>query len=81
MSETQLKVTGTFQAVDDKGNQYNVTEYTLFRHTTTSEMADGTDGDVKEYRAGKDSPVNRISEKEFEIVADGTRIYKLPQRS
>ncbi len=76
MSETQLKVTGTFRAVDDGGKEYHITEYTLFRRTTTTDMAENMEGDMKEYRVGKDSPVNQISETEFEIVADGTRLRR-----
>jgi hypothetical protein len=76
MSETQYKVTGTFKAVDEAGNEHTITEYTLFRHTTTSDMADGVGGDVKEYKLGTNSPVNQISETEFEIVSSGTRLYK-----
>ena len=77
MSETQLKVTDTFKTIDDKGNEYRVTEYTLFRRTTTTDMAENTDGDLKEYRVGRDSLVRRLSENEFEIVADGTRLRKV----
>jgi hypothetical protein len=35
MSETQIKITESFQAVDDNGNEYHVVEHTLFRKTTT----------------------------------------------
>lgn len=75
MSETQYKVTGTFKAVDDDGNDYNVSEYTLFRHTTTTDMAEGVGG-IKEYRLGNGAAVNQISEAEFEIVSSGIRLYK-----
>jgi hypothetical protein len=77
MSETQYKVTGTFKAVDDDGNDYNVSEYTLFRHTTTTDMAEGTSADgIKEYRLGNGATVNPISEAEFEIASSGIRLYK-----
>lgn len=76
MSETQLKVTDTFQAVDDDGKQYVVDEYTLFRHTTTTNMAEGDGGDIKEYRLGNGAPVRRINQVEFELVSSGTRIRK-----
>jgi len=76
MSETQLKVTGTFQTVDESGKQYIVDEYTLFRHTTTTEMEEGVGGDIKEYRLGNGTPVRQINEIEFEIVSDGTRLHK-----
>ena len=76
MSETQLKVTDTFQATDEGGKQYIVDEYTLFRHTTTSEMEEGTGEHIKEYRLGNGTPVRRINEAEFEIVGDGTRLFK-----
>jgi hypothetical protein len=76
MSETQLKVTDTFQATDESGKQYTVDEYTLFRHTTTSEMEEGEGGDFVEYRLGNGTPVRQINETEFEIVADGTRLFR-----
>jgi hypothetical protein len=76
MSETQLKVTGTFQAVDDGGNQYVVDEYTLFRHTNTSDMEAGANAALKEYRLGNGSPVRQISETEFEVISDGTKTRK-----
>lgn len=78
MSETQYKVTGNFQAVDDEGNKHDITEYTLFRHTTTADMAENTDGDRVNYKAGNGAPVRRISEDEFEIESSGARLRRLP---
>ena len=75
MSETQLKVTDTFHATDDEGNKYHVTEYTLFRHTTDSNMEEGIGGDIKEYRLGNDALVKRITQNEFE-TADGKIIHR-----
>ena len=75
MSETQLKVTDTFQAVDDEGNSYHVTEYTLFRHTTDINMEEGIGGDSKEYRIGDEVPIKRITENDFE-TADGKIIHR-----
>jgi hypothetical protein len=77
MSETQLKITGTFKAVDEQGKEHHITEYSLFRHTTTTDMAQNMEGDMKEYRVGKDSPVRQIAENEFEIVSDGTRLRRI----
>ena len=78
MSETQIKVTGTFQAVDDNGNHYNVTEYTHFRKTTTTDMAlgSGAGEEVKEYKLGNGSPVNQINENEFEIASNRTKLRR-----
>lgn len=76
MSETQLKVTDTFWAVDDEGNKYHLTEYTLYRHTSDTNMEEGIGGDYIEYRLGNDAPVRKISENEFEIVSDGTIIHR-----
>lgn len=76
MSETQLKVTDTFHLKDENGKEYTIDEYTLFRHTTTSEMEEGDGGDIKEYKLGNGTPVRRINETEFEIVSDGTRIFR-----
>ena len=79
MSETQVKVTGTFQAVDDDGNNYNITEYTIFRRTTTSDMAltGGEGEEIKEYKLGNGIAVNKISENEFEIVSDRIKLRPL----
>jgi len=79
MSETQLKVTGTFQAADNDGNHYSITEYTLFRRTTTADMAlgGGEGEEIKEYKLGNGSPVRKISETEFEIVSDGIKLRLL----
>ncbi len=79
MSETQVKVTGTFQAADDNGNHYSVTEYTLFRRTTTTDMAlgGGEGEEIKEYKLGNGSPVKKISETEFEIISDGVKLRPL----
>ena len=76
MSETQLKVTGTFQTVDGDGNNHSVTEYTLFRRTTTADMSysDGKGEEIKEYKLGNGAPVKKISETEFEIVSSGDKL-------
>ena len=76
MSETQFKVTGSFQATDENGNKYIVNEYTLFRHTTTFNMEQGVDGTSVEYRLGNGTILKQISETEFEITSDGTRLHK-----
>ena len=78
MSETQVKITGTFQAADDFGHQHNITEYTIFRHTTTTDMA-LTEGEseVKEYKLGDGTAVAKISENEFEIVSDKIRLHRV----
>ncbi|MDQ6785956.1 MAG: hypothetical protein M3033_03945 [Acidobacteriota bacterium] len=75
MSETQRRVTGTFQAVDDAGGEYHVVEYTDFRHTTTAEITYGDDG-TKEYELASGKPLKRISETQFEIEAEGLRIRR-----
>lgn len=78
MSETQIKVTGTFQTVDKEGNKHNITEYTLFRKTTTADMAfsDGEGEEIKEYKLGNGTPVKQISETEFEVVSDGRKLHR-----
>ena len=77
MSETQRRVTGSFSATDDGGNQYTVTEYTRFDHTTTLETAEGDESaGIKEYEIGAGSPVRQINELEFEILVSGTRIRR-----
>lgn len=75
MSETQLKVTGTFQAVDEEGETYHVSEYTLFRHTSDVNMEEGIGGDIKEYRIGDDVLVKKLTENDFE-TADGKIIHR-----
>lgn len=79
MSETQLKVTGTFQAADDDGNGHSITEYTVFRRTTTADMSysDGADEEIKEYKLGNGAAVKKISETEFEVVSSGVRLRRL----
>jgi len=79
MSETQVKVTGSFQAVDDNGNQYHVTEYTVFRKTTTTDMSlgDGEGEEIKQYKLGNGKILNQISESEFELEAGGDKIRRL----
>jgi hypothetical protein len=74
MSETQLKVTGKFQATDDEGNNYTVYEYTVFHHTTTADMKYGEGAD-KAYKLANGSPLVKISETEFEIGLSKVRIY------
>lgn len=76
MSETQLKVTGTFQVKDAQGKQHTVTEYTLYRHTSDADMVENSGGETKEYHLGSDQVLKPISENEFEIVSDGTRLFK-----
>ncbi len=75
MSETQKRVTGGFQAVGDDGNEYHVVEYTVFRHTSTAEIAYGDDG-AKEYELANGAPVNRVSQTDFEIQQSGVRISR-----
>lgn len=79
MSETQLKVTGTFQVSDSDGNSHSVMEYTLFRQTTTVDMSysDGGGEEIKEYKLGSGAPVKKISETEFEIISDGGKLQRL----
>jgi hypothetical protein len=77
MSETQRRVTGSFQAVDESGNEYHVVEYTDFRHTTTAEITYGDeDGGVKEYELANGAPLKRVSETHFEIEPDGVKISR-----
>ena len=78
MSETQLKVTGKFQATDDEGNDYTVYEHTVFHHTTTADMKYGEGAD-KAYKLANGSPLIQISETEFEIGLSGVRIHLVPQ--
>ena len=78
MSETQLKVTGKFQAVDDEGNDYTVYEHTVFHHTTTADMKYGESAD-KAYKLANGSPLNKISETEFEIGLNGVKIHTVPE--
>ena len=79
MSETQIKVTGSFKAIDENGNQYSITEYTLFRKTTTADMAmgDGTGNEPKEYKLGNGQLLKQINNTEFEIESNGTIIRRL----
>lgn len=79
MSETQVKVTGSFKAVDNSGNHYSVTEYSIFRKTTTADMALGTgEGEeIKQYKLGNGTILNQTSETEFEIESSGIKIRKL----
>jgi hypothetical protein len=73
MSETQQRVTGTFNAAGDDGEQYHVVEYTDFVHTTTAETAVGQEG-VKEYKLANGTPLMRLGDREFEIEASGVKI-------
>jgi hypothetical protein len=73
MSETQQRVTGSFDARGDDGEQYHVVEFTDFVHTTTAEMAYGQEG-VKEYKLGNGTPLRRLADREFEIEASGVKI-------
>ncbi len=79
MSETQIKITDGFQAVDDNGNEYHVVEHTLFRKTTTSAMAlgGGEGEEAKQYKLANGKILNRTSKTEFIIEADGTKIRRL----
>jgi hypothetical protein len=79
MSETQIKITGSFEAVDDKGNQYHIVEHTLFRKTTTIDMAlgGGEGEEIKEYKLANGKVLKQISKTEFEVESDGTKIRKL----
>ena len=67
MSETQVKVTDTFRAADEEGNEYTVSEYTTFRHTTTTDIWIGGEGSEKEYRLGNGTVVRQIGETAFEM--------------
>lgn len=74
MSETQLKVTGKYQAADDDGNDYTVYEHTIFAHTTTADMKYGESAE-KAYKLADGSPLIQISETEFEIGLNAIRIH------
>jgi hypothetical protein len=78
MSETQVKVTGSFQAVDEDGNEYPVTEYSIFRKTTTTEMAlsSGEGEEIKQYKLGNGKILKQQSETEFELE-DGTKMRRV----
>ncbi len=78
MSESQRKVTGNLKAVDDNGNQYSIVEYSVFRHTTTTDITYSEESKVKEYELANGTPLNRISETEFEISSNGTKIRIAP---
>lgn len=77
MSETQRRVTESFQAVDENGKEYHVVEYTVFRHTTTADISYGDGaGDVKEYELANGAPLKPIGEARFEIQPEGTPISR-----
>lgn len=78
MSDTQLKVTDKFEAVDDAGNNYTVYEYSVFGHTTTADMSYGN-SDEKAYKLANGSALTKLSETAFEIGLDGTRIHLVPK--
>lgn len=78
MSETQLKVTDKFEAVDDDGESYTIYEHTVFDHTTTADMKFG-ESEGKAYKLANGSPLTKISETEFEIGLNGTRIRIAPK--
>lgn len=80
MSETQIKITGSFEAVGDDGKQYHIVEHTLFRKTTTADMAlgDGGGEEIKEYKLASGKALRQLSKTEFEIESDGTVIRLLP---
>jgi hypothetical protein len=73
MSETQLKVTGKYEAVDDDGNTYTIYEHTVFDHTTTADMKFG-ESEGKAYKLANGSPLTKLSETEFEIGLSKVRI-------
>ncbi len=73
MSETQQRVTGSFEARGDDGEQYHVVEYTDFVNTTTAETAFGQEG-FKEYKLANGTPLRRLGNREFEIEASGVKI-------
>lgn len=79
MSETQIKVTGSFEATDNNSKHYSVTEYTIFRKTTTADMAlgSGEGEEIKQYKLGDGTILNQMSETEFEIESSGVKIRKL----
>ena len=80
MSETQRRVTDSFQAVDESGNDYTVVEYTVFRHTSTADITygDGAD-DVKEYELSNGAQLSRVDRTHFEIQPDGVKISRKNQ--
>ena len=75
MSETQRRVTATFEATDDGGSQFHVVEYTVFRHTTTAEITYGDEG-IKEYELTDGTILNRLTESQFEIQTSGEKIRR-----
>lgn len=80
MSETQRRVTDSFQAFDENGNDYTVVEYTVFRHTSTADITYGDGaGDVKEYELANGAPLLRVDRTHFEIQPDGIKISRKNQ--
>lgn len=74
MSETQVKITGGFDAAGDDGNSYRIVESTIFRRTTTADMAYGAEDGVKEYKLANGAALRRLGEREFEIESSGVKI-------
>lgn len=73
MSETQQRVSETFDAAGNDGEQYHVVEYTNFVHTTTAETAYEQEG-TKEYKLANGTPLRRLADREFEIESSGVKI-------
>ena len=80
MSETQIKITGNFEAIGEDGKQYHIVEHSIFRKTTTADMAfgGGEGEEIKEYKLASGKTLRQLSKTEFEIESDGTKMRLLP---
>jgi hypothetical protein len=66
--------TNDFWGTSDNGDTYHIIEYTELLDTATYSQPQSQMSGLKEYRLEDGSPVNQISDSEFEIVSTGVFI-------
>jgi hypothetical protein len=69
------ELTGEFSAFDETGNRYSIYEYTEIIEAPVFGNPHDWEPGLKEYCLNDGSPVNRLSDREFQIVGTRLKIY------
>lgn len=74
MTKKKTEPTKEIVAVDELGQKYQIIEFTEYHDVSTFTTPGIWEEGLKEFRLSDGSPVNKLSDTDFEIVASGVQL-------